>query len=192
MFDTLESGIGLDIVIWLQEHGNQLLDLLAKVIHLCGSPVTLLVLVPIIFWKVDRTLSWQFLVALLLSMLSVTIFKEILQVPRPHLAYPNDVQALVTQNGYGFPSGHVITAMMLSALMIRWINHHWIWYVSIIYVMVIGWARMYAGVHYPQDVLGGLLIGITLAAIYHRLLKRLDETQQFQFQHRDAIELDHM
>ena len=84
----------------------------------------------------------------------------------------------MTQNGYGFPSGHVITAVMLSALIARQLNHRWIWFVGIIYVMVVGWARMYTGVHYPHDVLGGLLIGIVLALIYHRLLRRFEAVIQ--------------
>lgn len=196
MFETLESGIGLDIVMWFQDYGNQFLDLLAKMLHFCGSPVTLLLVVPILYWKVNRTFAWQFLVALLLSMLSVTIVKELVQAPRPHLAYPSNVQGLVTQNGYGFPSGHVITAVMLSIVIGRWINQQWMWVVGIVYVMMVGWARMYAGVHYPQDVMGGLLIGIIIGTIYHTLLKRWGvanpQASQFQSASRKVAELDRM
>ncbi len=174
MFESLESGIGLDVVVWLQNNGNRMFDYLAKLLHFCGSPISLLLVVPIIFAKINRTLAWQFFVALLLSMLVATIGKEIFQTTRPHLAYPSQVHNLVNQNGFGFPSGHVITAVMVTTLLCRWIKHQWRWFVGVLYVILVGWSRMYAGVHYPHDILGGLFIGVILALLYQLFLNRID------------------
>lgn len=184
MFESLESGIGLDIVVWLQNNGNHMFDYLARLLHFCGSPILLLLVVPFIYWKINRTVAWQFFMALLLSMLVVAIGKEIFQAPRPHLAYPSEVHTLVNQNGYGFPSGHVLTAVMITILLSRWIKHQWIWFVGVAYVMLISWSRMYAGVHYPHDILGGLFIGVVLAFLYQLFLNRIDtinlESQQMR------------
>ncbi|MCI0711093.1 MAG: phosphatase PAP2 family protein [Chloroflexi bacterium] len=159
MFETLESGIGLDIVIWLQDHSNPLFDALAEMLHYMGSSVFYIALLPIFYWSYNKVFGRQLLFALLFSSLAFLSLKNIVEAPRPHMAYPEEVTALVEEEGYGFPSGHTASTLVLMGLAASWINRQWAWMLAIAAALIMGWGRMVAGVHYPQDVLGGMLVG---------------------------------
>lgn len=85
--------------------------------------------------------------------------KRIVDRKRPFEEYSFIVQRDDESGGFSFPSGHTsaafATATSLSLHFPKWyvIAPAYVWAASV------GWARMYQGVHYPSDVLGGALIG---------------------------------
>ncbi|MBU3741038.1 MAG: phosphatase PAP2 family protein [Candidatus Kapabacteria bacterium] len=91
--------------------------------------------------------------------LSTHLLKETIQRIRPYEAL-GDVIKLVGSGGGSFPSNHALNnasaAMILSSYYRR---YTWLWWTI---AGIIGFTRVYCGVHYPSDVVGGLAIG-TLA-----------------------------
>lgn len=79
-------------------------------------------------------------------------------------ARPDLWQHLVHEQSYSFPSGHAVASMALAAALVVLCWHTRWWPVALvaggIYVCLIGWSRMYLGVHYPTDILGGWLVAI--------------------------------
>jgi undecaprenyl-diphosphatase len=82
--------------------------------------------------------------------------------------------AAVAADGYSFPSGHATgtaTIMVLSAWMVtRWLISGWtgrviVWALAIGSALLIGYSRVYLGVHYVSDVLAGWLLGLAWAGI---------------------------
>jgi membrane-associated phospholipid phosphatase len=168
MLGPIESGIGLDVVVWLQAHGNALFDLLAHVLDFAGGSMFALIVGPLFYWLIDKRLGQHILFLLLLGGLVMAITKEIAQTPRPYIAHPEQVIPLFTEEGYGLPSGHVINAITFWLPVVLWHKSRRAWWLFGGYVLLIMWSRMYAGVHYPQDVLGGLLIGLAVGWVYLR------------------------
>ncbi|MEH2253279.1 phosphatase PAP2 family protein [Nostoc sp.] len=85
--------------------------------------------------------------------------KRLLHRARPHLWVTP-----APEFDYGFPSGHAMASMTLVAVLIilSW-NSRWRWFVVIIgtlFVLIIGWTRLYLGVHYPSDVLAGWMVAL--------------------------------
>lgn len=89
------------------------------------------------------------------------IFKNIFERPRP------EILRLGKATGYSFPSGHAMAgicfylflAFMLS-LELKKTSHKIIVYsIAVIFIIMIGISRIYLGVHYPSDVLGGYTFG---------------------------------
>ncbi len=169
MLDKLEAGIGLDVVLWLQAHGNESFDFITQVLHRIGHPLIMSVILLIIFWRANRQLAIQLLLGVIFAATINTGLKHALDRPRPHLAYPDHVYALVEQSGPGLPSGHVLVAVVIVLLIGLWVRRYWFWVVGGAYVMLVAWARMYAGVHYPQDVVVSLLTGPVIVWLYLQL-----------------------
>ena len=76
--------------------------------------------------------------------------------------------------GYSFPSGHSLTTMCFYGILIYLImkyvvNDFWRWTLSIIlgvFIFLVALSRLWLGVHFPTDVLGGLFFGFMLVNLY--------------------------
>jgi len=87
--------------------------------------------------------------------------------PRPFEVY--GFAPLVGASGASFPSGHA-TWFFALAMTIWFANRKWGWWFFILATLM-GIARIYAGVHWPLDILGGAAIGIASAWFVHWLLR---------------------
>lgn len=108
--------------------------------------------------KFKKIVSIPFTVGL--AWLVADILKHIIHTDRPFIALAN-VQSLFFETGFAFPSGHS-TAIAALAFAIYFKNKKW-GYVFIVSALLIGLARVVAGVHFPIDILGGYALGFMVA-----------------------------
>lgn len=109
---------------------------------------------------------WQSLTYLLTTLLGSIIInrsvKILLHRVRPHLWV-----SPTPELDFGFPSGHAMSSMTLvAALVILTWGSYWCWMVLIfggLFVLAVGWTRLYLGVHYPSDILAGWMASIAWA-----------------------------
>ena len=161
MLTGLENGFGLDVVLWLQAHRSPLLDFLSQTIHILGSPSWyLFLLLPLLLRGLKRERAYQWVFTLVVASLLTDVLKLIAQAPRPYQVAPDLVRLIVIhRSNYGLPRGHVAGALAMSGLAAVWGGRRWTWVLVAAWTLLVGWARMYAGVHYPQDVVAGVLVG---------------------------------
>ena len=93
------------------------------------------------------------------------ILKFLIHTPRPFDVF-SQVRSLITENGYAFPSGHA-TFFMALAFSIFFL-HKKAGYYFIFFALLIGLARIAAGVHFPADILGGFILGAVVAYLVEK------------------------
>lgn len=99
------------------------------------------------------------------------VFKLTFARERPELW-----QHLVIENGYSFPSGHAMisSALALSVIMLVWqTKYRWPAIIfGVLYTLLVGLSRLYLGVHFPSDVIGGWCVSILWIITLHQVLTR--------------------
>jgi len=105
--------------------------------------------------------------------LFISLFNKILKaaVQRPR---PDDVLHLVSEGGFSFPSGHSITSMFSYGMLIYLVRTYAkdrktadiLSAVLAVPMFLVGPSRIYLGVHYPSDVLGGWCLAIAFLMIF--------------------------
>ncbi len=121
--------------------------------------------------------SFCFLMA---DRISVVGFKDVFLRYRPshNLDIKHLIHPYIKSNGdeyrgglYGFVSSHAANFFALSTYLFLCFKHQTgKWGVLFLWAAIIGYSRIYLGVHYPLDVIGGALLGITIGLLVHQLI----------------------
>jgi undecaprenyl-diphosphatase len=122
------------------------------------TAITSLLSIGLVWWKQWRSLGYVWLVIIgsgLINFLAKLLF---------HRHRPDLWISPLPQSDFSFPSGHAMLSMSLVMAIAILIPHkHWrlIWlFTGGFWLMAIAWTRLYLGVHYPSDILGGWLLAI--------------------------------
>ena len=89
-------------------------------------------------------------------------------------ALPTDVlsvtrQAAIVENG--FPSGHASIAIVFWGALAILFQKRWLSILSLFLMILIPFSRIYLGVHFLADVLGGVVLGALLLAVFYRFVR---------------------
>ena len=99
------------------------------------------------------------------------VLKKSIQRPRPNHLTKIDTQLKVLYNepkDPSFPSNHA-TNSAGAATTLLWFFPH-LKLILIPFVILIGWSRVYVGVHFPSDVIAGWILGVTIAYLLRKLI----------------------
>ena len=100
------------------------------------------------------------LAAMLLNLLAVNVvLKHLVSRTRPWLVVDGLVTLLRSSDPNSFPSGHTSAAFAFAASMCCHLDVTWGKVLAVIAAVLMGWSRLYVGVHFPSDVLAGAVIG---------------------------------
>lgn len=133
---------------------NELMLLITRL----GEETAFLVLALIVFWCVDKRRGYYVMAVGFIGTVMNQGLKLICRVPRPWVLDENFTileQAREAASGYSFPSGHTSTAVGTFGAIAATENKRWLRTVCITLAALVGFSRMYVGVHTPWDVLVG-------------------------------------
>lgn len=156
---------GADAIVWVQQFSNGILDALFTFATYLGKEQFYMLFLPVLYWCVHKHLGRALSVVFLLSEYVNTLLKDAFGLPRPQ-DFDARIRAPLPEASPSFPSGHAQGSLVLWGAMATLVRRRWMWIVSVVLILMISLSRIYLGVHFPQDVLGGWIIGIVLLAVY--------------------------
>lgn len=112
-----------------------------------------------------------------LNILLTTGLKYSINRKRPFVQYPNDIIKRDNVGPYSFPSGHTSSAFAMATAVTLSTKKWYIAVPSYIYACGVGYSRMRLGVHFPSDVLGGMVVGIGSSLLVWQIDKWLQKQQ---------------
>ena len=115
--------------------------------------------------------SIYILISILSSGLVTTILKHLINRPRPFMTYPF-IEKMSNGGSPSFPSGHTADAFALATAISLAFPKWYIVIPSYTWALFIIYLRMDLGVHYPSDILGGIIVGAGMAALYYFLFMK--------------------
>lgn len=136
-----------------------------------GEETAFLVIALIVFWCVDKKNGYYVMAVGFLGTMLNQILKLACRVPRPWVLDPNFTileQAREAAAGYSFPSGHTQSAVGTFGCLAATADKKWWRNLCILLAVLVGFSRMYIGVHTPSDV----LVGAGMACMLVALLKK--------------------
>jgi membrane-associated phospholipid phosphatase len=167
---------GIDFIRMIQQIENPGLTALMKLISNLGAGYFFIPVILLILWWIDEKRGLRFGILLIVSAWINVFLKEVLKHPRPFHLDPS--LGFGFAPGYGAPSGHAQMSLVFWLPIAAWLSHVWagtqrvkirrilIWVIAIFIVLLIGFTRLYLGVHFPSDLLAGWILGLILLALY--------------------------
>lgn len=164
---------GMDLIVSIQELRSPLLDDVLRSITFLGEEEFFLLFIPLIFWCVNVGLGLRVTFLLMFSACINVDLKDLFQQPRPY-DYDASVQ-VIDEVGYGLPSAHAQLSVIMWGILAAWIRKGWAWALAVVLMFLVGFSRVYLGVHFPTQVLAGWGLGLVTLALYLGLHTRVEK-----------------
>ena len=155
---------GLEVIRFIQQIQNPLLTSFFFAVSGMGGAVSFFLVLPALFWCMDYRLGVRVAVVFSISAIANSFLKEFFSQPRPFNLDPS--LGIGTAAGYGLPSGHAQESLVLWWSVALGVRKKWFWAVTAVLIILVGFSRVYLGVHFPTDVMGGWAVGIILLCLY--------------------------
>lgn len=139
---------------------NQLTEIF-KIITNLGSFWGILIVIFLVF-LVNRKVSYICLGASIIQTSLNRVIKAIVRRPRPN------VDVFIRESNFSFPSGHAMAITCLYGLLIYYLYKSEIRYrkllivICVLIIVLVSLSRVYLGVHYFSDIIGGILLSSSL------------------------------
>ena len=173
LFNSLNS---IDYNLLIQIHSvtqNSFLDSVMPYISAMGDMGAIWILFSLILLanKKYRMVGIMCLAALLLTAtIGEGVLKNLMQRPRPFVLYPSIQPIIPKPPSFSFPSGHTGSSFAAATVIARNLKKAAL--PAFALAAAIAFSRLYLMVHYPSDILGGILIGTVCAICAETLLKK--------------------
>jgi membrane-associated phospholipid phosphatase len=166
---------GLDLIRTVQTTANPALTFFMKLVTRLGAVPAYVILLSLAFWCIDEKKSFRLGMTVMISGWINLALKFLLNQPRPFWEGYDPAVGLIHERFGGLPSGHAQTSLVMWIIIASWGTRSWRYVPAAALILLIGFSRIYLGVHFPTDVFAGWLIGGLICAAYFFLTPRIEK-----------------
>ena len=160
---------------------NPFCDQLVAAITLLGEETFFMLVGLLAFWCINKKWGYRFMIIGLTGSVINQLLKAIFLIPRPWVLDPEFTiveAAREAATGYSFPSGHTQSAATVFGTLAAWISRKWATVLCIALIVLVGFSRMYLGVHTPLDVGVSFLTGAVTVLGFLWLFKKSENSRR--------------
>ena len=165
----------LEILNFIQQHlRNPVFDVLMPFLSLIGEAgiVWITICAVLLFFKKYRPYAVMALLAMLFVYLAgEVLLKNIIERPRPFLVNTGVTMIVAKPDSFSFPSRPTSSSFAAACILLR-CGNKWLGIGAVVLAASIAFSRMYVYVHYPSDVIAGVLFGIFSAWLVYFIYKK--------------------
>lgn len=163
------------ILLWVQEHmRSPVLNALMILITTLGNGGLIWIVISVLMMlrKKYRPVAIIALLAMACCyIINDGIIKNLIQRPRPFLEIPELVPLIARPDTFSMPSGHACSSFAAAIVFLRRMGGKGAPFLLL--AAAIAFSRVYVGVHYPSDVLIGIVIGIAGGCIFYSVFNNI-------------------
>jgi len=183
------KNIDKELLLFINSHHSPLFDqAMVKVSERFFWVPLYLCLIIFIFWKQKKeglyTLLFVGLLIVATDQIASSFFKPLVGRLRPcHDPLLHETIRIVKSCGgqYGFVSSHAANTFGAAIFLILLFGKKYKWmYVLLCWAILVSYSRIYLGVHYPGDILGGFLVGTVSAFLFFNLMQKYLKSKQLR------------
>ncbi|MHA1972952.1 MAG: phosphatase PAP2 family protein [Candidatus Hodarchaeales archaeon] len=176
MSDLIFSEIGEQLLELIQSLSNPILDLYFGVVTTFGNTLPILIILILLYYTFNKEYISKLVYLLIISAHLNTIAKVFFHNPRP---FQYDEKYRVTTSflkettwgarGYSFPSGHSQTQGTLWGYVFHKYKSWQAFLTGLVFLVSIPLSRSYLGVHWPGDIVVGVVFGLLIAIVFMQI-----------------------
>ena len=163
---------GTGVILWVQSFRHAFFDALFQAATFLGEEEFYLIFLPFIYWCLNKQVGVGLAYISIFSAYLNSVVKLTFRLPRP--SDPRLV-LLRTETSPSFPSNHAQGAVVNWGYLVTQFRHKIFSIVAVMLILLIAFSRIYVGVHFPQDIVGGLLIGLSLLVVYNWVVGTIEK-----------------
>ena len=181
-----------DVLFWFQDHlrADWLNHIMKVITHLGdGGIIWILLCIALLIPKKTRRIGLVAAIALAFSFcVNDLIIKHLVNRVRPYDAIQGLVRLIGPESSTSFPSGHSSAAFATTTGILLASHKKWpVWpkLLIVFFACVIAFSRIYVGVHYPSDVIMGMVVAISCSLIGYLVFCKVELNLKKRKQERD-------
>jgi len=172
----------MSFLILLESIRTPFLTAVMSAVTWLGHELLPIAIICIFYWCLNKKLAYKAGFSFFFSGLTVQTLKITCRIDRPWILDPDfkPVESAIEEaTGYSFPSGHTQAATSLFSTLALYFKKRYVKFACVLIFLLVGFSRMYLGVHTPLDVLVSMGVTLFFSIVVFALIDKIYDTRKY-------------